>query len=51
MSSPGITVRPLEQMTGDREFCEVFFDEVRVPRRNLVGELNQGWTVATHTLA
>jgi alkylation response protein AidB-like acyl-CoA dehydrogenase len=50
MSSPGITPRPLEQMTGDREFCEVFFDEVRVPRRNLVGELNQGWTVATHTL-
>jgi alkylation response protein AidB-like acyl-CoA dehydrogenase len=50
MSSPGVTPRPLEQMTGDREFCEVFFDEVRVPRRNLVGELNQGWLVATHTL-
>ncbi|MCD2119381.1 MULTISPECIES: acyl-CoA dehydrogenase family protein [Rhodococcus] len=50
MSTPGITPKPLEQMTGDREFCEVFFDEVRVPRRNLVGELNGGWAVATHTL-
>ena len=50
MSSPGITVRPLVQMTGDEEFCEVFFDEVRVPRRNLVGQLNEGWPLAIHTL-
>ncbi len=50
MSTPGITARPLVQMTGDREFSEVFFDDVRVPVRNLVGELNQGWSIAQHTL-
>ncbi|WP_312033697.1 MULTISPECIES: acyl-CoA dehydrogenase family protein [unclassified Rhodococcus (in: high G+C Gram-positive bacteria)] len=50
MNTPGVTAHPLEQMTGDREFCEVFFDQVRVPQRNLVGELNNGWAVATHTL-
>lgn len=45
MHSPGITIRPLKQMTGASEFNEVFFDNVRVPRENLVGELNQGWMV------
>lgn len=51
MQTPGITVRPLLQMTGDAGFNEVFFEDVRVPRRNLVGELNQGWQVANATLA
>lgn len=50
MATPGITARPIEQMTGDREFCEVFFDDVRVPRRNLLGDMNEGWSIATHTL-
>ncbi len=50
MHSAGITVRPLVQMTGNREFNEVFFDNVRVPRENLVGELNEGWKVANTTL-
>lgn len=50
MDSPGVTTRPIRQMTGDREFCEVFLDEVRVPRRNLLGGLNEGWSMATHTL-
>jgi alkylation response protein AidB-like acyl-CoA dehydrogenase len=51
MKTPGITVRPLIQMTGDAGFNEVFFEDVRVPRKNLVGELNQGWQVANSTLA
>jgi alkylation response protein AidB-like acyl-CoA dehydrogenase len=51
MKTPGITVRPLIQMTGDAGFNEVFFDNVRIPRRNLVGELNHGWQVANATLA
>jgi alkylation response protein AidB-like acyl-CoA dehydrogenase len=50
MHSPGITVRPLIQMTGDPGFNEVFFEDVRVPRQNLVGELHQGWIVANATL-
>ncbi len=50
MHSPGITVRPLRQMTGDAEFNEVFFEDVRVPRQNLVGGLNEGWRVALTTL-
>jgi alkylation response protein AidB-like acyl-CoA dehydrogenase len=50
MKSPGITVRPLVQMTGARGFNQVFFEDVRVPRKNLVGEKNQGWQVAITTL-
>jgi alkylation response protein AidB-like acyl-CoA dehydrogenase len=51
MKTPGITVRPLVQMTGDAGFNEVFFEDVRVPRENLVGGLNNGWQVANATLA
>jgi alkylation response protein AidB-like acyl-CoA dehydrogenase len=50
MKSPGITVRPLVQITGDAEFNEVFFEDVLVPKANLVGEKNQGWQVAVTTL-
>ena len=50
MKTPGITVRPLVQMTGDPGFNEVFFSDVRVPRTNLVGNLNEGWQVANSTL-
>ena len=50
LKTPGITVRPISNMSGDEEFCEVFFDSVRVPRANLVGELNRGWTIAKSLL-
>ncbi len=50
MKSPGITVRPLVQMTGGAGFSEVFFDDVRVPARSIIGEVNRGWYVSTTTL-
>jgi len=46
MKTPGITVRPIRNIAGHEEFCQVFFDNVRTPRANLVGELNAGWTIA-----
>ncbi len=46
LKTPGITVRPIRNIAAEQECCEVFFDNVRVPRENLVGEMNQGWTVA-----
>jgi len=51
MKSPGVTIRPLVEMTGVAWFNEVFFDDVRVPRSNMVGDLNQGWQIAITTLA
>ncbi|MBI2203798.1 MAG: acyl-CoA dehydrogenase family protein [Candidatus Rokubacteria bacterium] len=50
MRTPGITVRPLVLMNGHRHFNEVFFDNVEVPKENLVGPMNQGWKVAITTL-
>jgi alkylation response protein AidB-like acyl-CoA dehydrogenase len=51
MKSAGITIRPLVQMSGDAEFNQVFFEQVRVPRRQLLGHLNEGWRVAVSTLS
>ncbi|MCU1358686.1 MAG: acyl-CoA dehydrogenase, partial [Acidimicrobiales bacterium] len=50
MHAPGVTVRPLRQMTGGASFNEVFFDEVRVPDSHRLGDVNMGWTVALTTL-
>ena len=50
MKTPGITVRPLVQITGDAEFNEVFFSDVRVPKANLLGGKDQGWQVLVTTL-
>ncbi len=50
MRTPGVEVRPLRQMTGETEFSEVFFRDVRVPVENVVGRVNQGWDVAIGTL-
>jgi alkylation response protein AidB-like acyl-CoA dehydrogenase len=46
MKSPGITVRPIRQMTGEADFNEIFFDDVRVPVENRVGPENEGWRIA-----
>lgn len=50
MDSPGITVRPIINLELHDEFCEVFFDNVRVPKANTVGEVNKGWTMAKNLL-
>ena len=50
LATPGITRRPIRNIAGDEEFCEVFLDRVRVPVANLVGEPGAGWRVATALL-
>ena len=51
MRSPGIEVRPIETIEGGAEFCEVFYDNVRVPVSNVVGKPEEGWRVAMSTLS
>ena len=51
LSTPGITRRAIKDMTGAAELSEVFFDDVRVPRANVVGEVNEGWRIANALLA
>ncbi len=46
MRQPGVTVRPIRNIAGHEELCEVFLDNVRTPRTNLVGALNDGWQIA-----
>ena len=50
MHSPGVTVKPIQLISGASPFCQTFFDDVRVPRRNVVSEVNKGWTVAKRLL-
>ncbi|MBQ0796668.1 acyl-CoA dehydrogenase family protein [Zhongshania sp.] len=46
MDDPGVSTTPIELISGESEFCQTFFDNVKVPKINLVGELNKGWSVA-----
>lgn len=46
MADEGVSVSPIPLISGESEFCQTFFDKVKVPRKNLVGELHQGWSVA-----
>ena len=46
METPGISVTPISLISGESEFCQTFFDNVKVPKNNLVGELNTGWSIA-----
>jgi alkylation response protein AidB-like acyl-CoA dehydrogenase len=51
MHAPGIDIRPIREMSGEEHFCEVFYDEVRIPLSSVVGNINAGWQVAMATLA
>ena len=51
MTTPGISTKPILLISGHSPFCETFFDNVRVPKRNLVGALNKGWEIAKYLLA
>ena len=51
MKSPGVSVRPIKLLDGECEVNEVFFDNVKVPAENLIGEENKGWTYAKHLLS
>ncbi len=50
LDTPGVTIRPIVNLELDEEFSEVFFDNVRVPKGNIVGEVNEGWTMAKNLL-
>ncbi len=50
MESPGVSTRPIVLISGNSPFCETFFDKVKVPRGNVVGDLNAGWTIAKYLL-
>jgi alkylation response protein AidB-like acyl-CoA dehydrogenase len=51
LDTPGVTVRPLRQITGESEFGEVFLEDARVPKENLVGKIGEGWRIAMTVLA
>ena len=50
METPGITVRPIKLISGRSPFCEVFFEDVKIPKKQQVGELNKGWSIAKYLL-
>ena len=50
MTSPGISVSPIQLISGASIFCQTFFTDVEVPKQQLVGEINKGWTIAKRLL-
>ena len=50
MESEGVSIKPIELVNGESHFCQIFFDNVRVPVKNVLGEINKGWTVAKRVL-
>lgn len=50
MATPGVSTKPIRLISGKSPFCETFFDDVKAPKENLVGELNKGWTIAKYLL-
>lgn len=50
LASPGVRIRPIMNIAGEEEYCEVFLEDVRVPRENVVGEIDQGWSIAKELL-
>jgi len=50
MAAPGVSISPIKLISGNSPFCETFFDKVKVPKENLVGELNKGWDIAKYLL-
>ena len=50
MASEGVSTRPIKLISGKSPFCETFFDAVKVPKENLIGEINEGWTIAKYLL-
>jgi len=51
LSTPGVTVRPIKNIAGEPAFCEIFFEDAKVPKENVVGEENEGWQVAQALLS
>jgi alkylation response protein AidB-like acyl-CoA dehydrogenase len=50
MAAPGVETRPIQLISGESPFCETFFTDVKIPKENLVGELNKGWEIAKRLL-
>ena len=50
MDDPGVSLKPIKLLSGNSPFCEVFFDDVRADKDDLIGELNRGWTVGKRLL-
>ena len=50
MATPGVSTKPILLISGNSPFCETFFDDVKVPKDQVVGEVNKGWDVAKYLL-